>query len=1095
MHVFLFLWIVIEANFGRCSGCWMPLKKGKEEYLQLKNFFKKGKEQSSLKRTRIPCSYEDRGWTHLKQCQVEFCAECTFWKHHVRWKKRCRLNPTAPDLGSWVTSVLHVVVDEDGNKTVVFGVGCMACMQHAEGLQTTFAKGTVGCSSLLDNVYEDEADPDDGNVIEPERKLMCRSLIRHQSCDYHIEACKKAGINVKCDLVNAAPSEEQFRNVLTSTRSGEGNSKKGIKQVGSRKNAKKMRWCLAESHRGIDRKHLRRTKVLSLMQDVRHAKLLIRFKATDQQLRTRKGVLGIKSVSDASAKHLKEATLQVMARASTQFVGAPARPKKAPAEKLQTKQLERMLESFEQFTSDAAPDEQLAGELLREKPDDPSTLQRSATNVLKAFAPNLKIVDKDKSHGVTRILFRPWRAHHHLNRCFTTYIWGKQSITATIHNSLIFRKWLEDEVKILTKGNARVRNLSLAKQRFGTSLKSGRRFVLFNKGVNRVAGRISATRISKKEGKIASEYVASVNEEDLLTVAALMEASTETHKVLRPMDDEDFDSAEQPFLLDNYLRTVNALFGPSNPVCWAVGLTRYMLQMLTEGMVVSDGKVTRLLGGAGAELDVIKERVRGFMNEWVIMARLVVRAEFPSFHITFHFRVFALSTKAGRSLSEDEVAESLGALALFFALCKENVMRSFAAIVGLAMAVFSANPTWHNVSCWVFVFVRRPKGFAKLHKAFKYILMRYACWTGISSGVEQTFSLVQWAISARRSVMADSSSDDVIKLIADQDQVDDDQLIKGARRIWRTMKYGKPRKSPTELRADSGRRRTPSSLPSSVADMNEAQFIRSRDEELKDALGDRLSTSTFTADAEDAHDEEMLQSAEMQVVKESLFQHKKRHRRLVQAILDGSVAPETCSEALLQSVVDELKARKKRRVEKLAEAKRFERWANAGKERFSITSDQLSFRLAGPTTVTDMGSLDVALAVLLKSDADDYGMADLHVTPTLKLPTLDKLAVGLSGGMVVPPIFVKTDGQEGWCIAFKKATSVKRAVFVTPGFKAVFKGKAFTMLQHAASLPGSKWKVSADLNLYKTRRATALRNQKMVEVRDLIKNFKVVKKC
>jgi hypothetical protein len=171
--------------------------------------------------------------------------------------------------------------------------------------------------------------------------------------------------------------------------------------------------------------------------------------------------------------------------------------------------------------------------------------------------------------------------------------------------------------------------------------------------------------------------------------------------------------------------------------------------------------------------------------------------------------------------------------------------------------------------------VRRPKGFAKLHKAFKYILMRYACWTGISSGVEQTFSLVQWAISARRSVMADSSSDDVIKLIADQDQVDDDQLIKGARRIWRTMKYGKPRKSPTELRADSGRRRTPSSLPSSVADMNEAQFIRSRDEELKDALGDRLSTSTFTADAEDAHDEEMLQSAEMQVAKESLFQHNK----------------------------------------------------------------------------------------------------------------------------------------------------------------------------------------------------------------------------
>lgn len=98
-----------------------------------------------------------------------------------------------------------------------------------------------------------------------------------------------------------------------------------------------------------------------------------------------------------------------------------------------------------------------------------------------------------------------------------------------------------------------------------------------------------------------------------------------------------------------------------------------------------------------------------------------------------------------------------------------------------------------------------------------------------------------------------------------------------------------------------------------------------------------------------------------------------------------------------------------------------------------------------------------------------------------KLPANVKLMVGLHGLCVASAKFVQTNGGESWCLAFKKATNVKRSIFASAGLQAK-QAKAFDALKDACSAAGSKWTFSTDLRAYQRRRATAFRNNKMAEV-------------
>ena len=99
---------------------------------------------------------------------------------------------------------------------------------------------------------------------------------------------------------------------------------------------------------------------MCIMQDVRKARLLIRYKASTLDLQVRRGVLGQAKLTDQRAEHLRDATLRVLRTFCTRHHGTPWRPAKSKPENLDKSLLTHLVSSIEEYTSDAAADEQKA---------------------------------------------------------------------------------------------------------------------------------------------------------------------------------------------------------------------------------------------------------------------------------------------------------------------------------------------------------------------------------------------------------------------------------------------------------------------------------------------------------------------------------------------------------------------------------------------------------------------------------------------------------------------------------------------------------------------------------------------------------------
>ncbi len=216
-----------------------------------------------------------------------------------------------------------------------------------------------------------------------------------------------------------------------------------------------MKWCLCEAHRRSDLKLLEQSETIAIAQDVRHSKLLIRFKATKFNFKSRRGVLGVATVPNASAQKLKDSTIDILAAACTTNKSVPWK-RKVIKHQFHKKKFHKVGTRIEEFASDCAADEQLCGQLLREMPVDPQAMPGSTRMVYKVVCPKMKLVRRDKSHAAGRITKRPWRAHRVLRRVHHKYIWGKRSLTSIVHNSHTFRHWFAKSVQRKTKGKSRV---------------------------------------------------------------------------------------------------------------------------------------------------------------------------------------------------------------------------------------------------------------------------------------------------------------------------------------------------------------------------------------------------------------------------------------------------------------------------------------------------------------------------------------------------------------------------------------------------------------------------------------------------------------
>lgn len=363
--------------------------------------------------------------------------------------------------------------------------------------------------------------------------------------------------------------------------------------VGGRHKIRRMLWCLAEAARNADRRYLKNAESVSIIQDGRRSKLLIRFRACDHTLRPRQGILWQTHLHNVQAHHLREGTLQGLRNFCTEFAKAPESKPNSPQPQFDKVLFKRLVQTIECFTSDAAADEQLAGELLKSTNEVPTVRDN-----FPALA-NLKVIARDRAHAARRITKRPWAADAELNRVMQQCVLSKKSVTNLIQYSHVFSNWFAQntqKVSYKVTDSARVKDLALAKQRFDSMSKPTSRLVLLHEAVLLTAQQIADTRPRAEEGRIAREFLEMCSEEVLVTLALLADAADESLAHIRMLDRDHVDNAELQEMNSDFLCRITYLFGPQEG-CWQSGHTRFLLERLKKTIVVFVGGRAVSIGG------------------------------------------------------------------------------------------------------------------------------------------------------------------------------------------------------------------------------------------------------------------------------------------------------------------------------------------------------------------------------------------------------------------------------------------------------------------------------------------------------------------
>ena len=106
----------------------------------------------------------------------------------------------------------------------------------------------------------------------------------------------------------------------------------------------------------------------------------------------------------------------------------------------------------------------------------------------------------------------------------------------------------------------RICDLSSAKQRFSSTQKPLGRFVLYFDAVVATAYELQTRWEGTAHGKRGTHFLASIDEESMLTLAMLADAGDEASAVVRFFDTKDHDISEVPAVLSDFLARIDVLF-------------------------------------------------------------------------------------------------------------------------------------------------------------------------------------------------------------------------------------------------------------------------------------------------------------------------------------------------------------------------------------------------------------------------------------------------------------------------------------------------------------------------------------------------------
>ncbi|CAE7313399.1 unnamed protein product [Symbiodinium sp. CCMP2592] len=918
---------------------------------------------------------------HAMACRKRGCTRCAYVRNQDSWHARC---PAGISGQTWLLPQMS------GDR---FSLACWVC--KAAGQDSEWTQGV-------------------------ETKLV-GNLQRHNDSAVHRAALLQLGLvqPEESDVVAGAPTTEAFLLVLQ--RRLEGRSlKKAEAGVGAEKKLQKLQLCLAGALTAMDRAFLADATCVSLFQDVRDHKLMIRFKACDERLQLRSGVI---AYEDLQLETGTAGTIAGLRRALHKFYCD------IDGSFLQ-QDFDKMCSRVEFFCSDAAADERLCGRVLLQS----------------GLFPKMRYQVFDKAHACGRLLKRPWQSNDKLWQVVQNFALGQHSLAHRVqyspHLARVFQHHctLSETRPIRAE---RIRSLSFAKHRFGSVSKPLGRSILFIEAVIETNIWITLHRAGEEEAEAASTWLAAVTEEDLLLAALCADAADELMVFLRKFDKENWDTSQSQFWVVVFVSRLHHLFNQDN--IWnAAGYTNHMLKVLETtsfGMVVQGHP--KSIGGQKISND-LKRRCRLELQSWVVLLVDTLKTEFPHYELLSSMQVFHLSSQTQNRLDEvnpDSPQETHRRTALrrIAAACRvslQELMDEFSDHLPIAqhLAATQGLESWEAWREAVLRTQARPS-VKQNHPAdkLKAALCRFGAMNCSTSGIEQLFSQIMKQTGHSRSNLSDESLFAEVKIFSDaKNSETHPSLVRGAQAVW-TAWFGAERQT-TRQRVDAGK-------PKQQQAGSESAWLCERRKVpavLVDV--DRVADTAWAA-AEERFDQPMFQELE--------FQRLKRYRNLANAFLAQAVTEEDVPEELIEV------------AQYFAEADAHNETARKAKR-------QKLHSIMAPTPPRLQSSriwlechdewLNQVPAGLAQNVVAEMHEATLFVVANAnRIPPAVHWSAMMRGYDVVNLQFLSSSGAAGVAFNFDPSFSIRRSVLVSEEFWAA-EPELAAVVELAMAAPNSKWR-------------------------------------
>jgi len=853
-----------------------------------------------------------------------------------------------------------------------------------------------------------------------QQSLQFCNLLRHHTSIKHQQnvAVSLGGLGGP-DGHARAPPHEQFRVVLTHLldKGAHGKLKRMAPDaLPSWDKRRRMEWCMAEAKRKGDREFLQQATVASLMADARGGSLLVRLAASDVQLNTRAMTLGLKHHYGSANEDAQKAIMTVIADMSTSHRGAPPRgwglPQ--PLAEYDANLAAHVAEIVEVFTADAASDEQLAGrELQHPSSGSPSPL------------PNLKLVIRDKAHASRRLLSRPWVVDVFLKTTLDTLLFKKKSIVRLIQHSFLFKSWfLANQGGLGGQSGPPVKDLSYAGQRFDSRAKPLARFCMKFDALVKTAMQIAVRRHGKEEGTAATEFLTSLNMENMVQVGMLADAADEGLRFTRFCDSEGMDLGDLAGEVHSFISRITFLFVHGQAV--QAGFTKCMLDAIKRVRIVFLGKRPLAIGDAGGASQAVVDACFARMACWVRLCISILRAEFPAFEVVQCFSMFNLG--GARQDGHDDFDTKVARLARLCDVSPDSLRAEYMDLFPTAQRVCK-DEQCETLSAWrqAVSITQRRRSMVRDHPvtALLPVLQRYAAYRGSTSGVEQSFSHLHFIQKAKRADSSEQAELDALTLRLDLAAAQHDAIIAAARSIW-AAHYGACRAGRCRSFVSARPPQCESVMAVVAVNHTEADLLRARRTQVDAAAPKDLDLRTATAAAEKASQPAWTEAHQREVQ----VQATRALACRVDLAAQGLLLPEEHSAAIDQAA-------------KLTQATRAKNWA--GRQR-----KQRALQLLEQRPVPALANVRVHFAPGLGTGPAwsralvqhrmrrciDLAKADMFV---VKDPTnvglLTKLAVSLRGGRLATPEYVLSGGAGGACLAFLPATRTQKWIWASNRFR------------------------------------------------------------